>query len=93
MHKRWTGNLVGLMHDNKITNNQLAEHMGLSYQYVNMVLNKKRDPSNAKERFEKAVSELITKSKLKLGGANEPNLESNIPAGSRSHPGKRDSYH
>lgn len=72
MHKEWTGNLVGLMHDNKISNNQLAEHMGISYQYVSMVLNEKRDPPNEKERFEKAVGELIFQSKRKLGGANEP---------------------
>ena len=61
MPKKWTGNLVGLMHDKKITNNQLAEHLGLSYQYVSMVLNEKRNPPGAKERFESAVLELISK--------------------------------
>ena len=61
MPKKWTSNLVGLMHEYKLTNYKLAEHMGLSHQYVSMVLNEKRDPPGAKERFEEAVNELIKK--------------------------------
>ncbi len=68
MHKKWTGNLVGLMHDHKISNNQLANHMGLTYQYVSMVLNEKRDPPGAKERFESALKEIIDGNKGRTAG-------------------------
>lgn len=59
MPKKWTGNLVGLMHDHKITKTQLADHMGLSREYVSMVLNEHRVPADAEERFTQAVSELV----------------------------------
>lgn len=59
MPKNWTGDLVGLLHDNKISQGCLANHMGLSYQYVSMVLNGRRSPRNARERFTTAVSELV----------------------------------
>lgn len=59
MTKKWTGNLVGLMHDHHITNNQLAEHMGMTYQYVSMVLNGHREPEGAEQRFKAAVNDLI----------------------------------
>ena len=59
MPKKWTGNLVGLMHDHKITKTQLADHMGLSREYVSMVLNEHRVPADAEERFTQAVKALI----------------------------------
>lgn len=60
MSKKWTGDLVGLMHDNKITQNQLAEKLGLTYQYVSMVLNGNREPNGAEERFRAALDALIS---------------------------------
>ena len=62
MPKKWTGNLVGLMHDHKITKTQLADHMGISREYVSMVLNEHRVPADAEERFTKAVNELVAES-------------------------------
>lgn len=60
MSKKWTGDLVGLMHDNKITQNQLAEKLGLTYQYVSMVLSGNREPNGAEERFRAALDTLIS---------------------------------
>ena len=59
MPKEWTGNLVGLMHNKGITNIRLAEKLGVTDRYVSMVLNSKREPPGAEERFTHAVKELI----------------------------------
>lgn len=58
--KKWTGDLVGLMHDNKITFTQLALALGVTNRYVSMVLNGHREPAGAEERFRSAVEVLIS---------------------------------
>ncbi|MCB6366600.1 hypothetical protein LI291_10495 [Intestinibacillus massiliensis] len=60
MPKDWTGNLVGLMHTHRITNQMLASHMGITDRYVSMVLNSKREPLDAENRFRRALDELIS---------------------------------
>lgn len=62
LHKKWTGNLVGLMHDHKISKTQLAEELGVSREYVSMVLNEHRSPEGAEERFTAAVHAIIRRS-------------------------------
>lgn len=59
MKEKWTGHLVGKMHNNDVSYEQLAKHLGVTKAYVGMVLNCKRTPPNAKERFETAVNEII----------------------------------
>lgn len=59
MPKKWTGKLVGTMHDFKISKTMLADHMGVTREYVSMVLNEHRNPAGAQERFTQAVNELI----------------------------------
>lgn len=59
MHKNWTGELVGSLHDHKITQNQLAQRLGISYQYVSMVLSGHRSPPGAEQRFRSALDALI----------------------------------
>ena len=61
MTKKWTGNLVGLMHDNKISKVALSEELGLSREYVSMVLNGHRTPAGAEEQFTAAVRRIIEK--------------------------------
>ena len=39
MPKKWTGNLVGLMHDEKVSFSELAKELGVTNRYVSMVLN------------------------------------------------------
>ena len=63
MLAQWIGELVGQMHNNKISKTQLAEHMGVSREYVSMVLNGHRDPTGAKDRFRAAVTEIIAAKK------------------------------
>lgn len=59
MPKEWTGDLVGLMHDNDITNIQLAKELGVTDRYVSMVLHRHREPAGAEKRFRDAVERII----------------------------------
>lgn len=57
--KKWTGNLVGLMHDYKITMSELASELEVSREWVSLVLNGHRSPAGAEERFTAAVHRII----------------------------------
>lgn len=59
MPAQWTGDLVGQMHKLKITKKQLAEKLGVTPEYVSMVLNGHRAPVGAEEKFRAALVELI----------------------------------
>lgn len=59
MPAQWTCDLVGQMHKEKITKSQLAEELGVSREYVSMILNGHREPAGAKERFEIALNRII----------------------------------
>ena len=61
MPKKWTGDLVGLMHNHRISKADLADELRVTREYVSMVLNGHREPAGAKERFEAAVKRLIEK--------------------------------
>ena len=62
--KKWTGNLVGLMHDHKISQAKLAEELGVTREYVSMILNEHRDPPGAEDRFTEAFMNIINRSNL-----------------------------
>jgi transcriptional regulator with XRE-family HTH domain len=59
MLAQWTADLVGQMHKFKITKSRLADHMGMTREYVSMVLNGHREPADAEERFKAALAEII----------------------------------
>lgn len=63
MPKKWTGDLVGLMHSNKISFQMLAYKLGVTNRYVSMVLNGHRNPTGAEDRFRAAVNEIIAEKK------------------------------
>jgi hypothetical protein len=63
--KKWTGDLVGLMHVHGITAQMLSEELGVTNRYVSMVLNGHRDPAFAEDRFVDAVHRLIKKKEQK----------------------------
>lgn len=56
---KWTGRLIGKMHNNGIKNVDLAKKLGVCKSYVSMVLRCDRTPKGARERFEAAVDEII----------------------------------
>ena len=61
--EKWTGQLIGKMHVEEITQNDLAEELGTTKAYVSMVLNGARKPKNARERMEAAFEAVKQKKK------------------------------
>ena len=59
MPAQWTGDLISKMHLREISIKELAEHEGLHPKYVGMILNGRKTPPGAQERFNKAVDEII----------------------------------
>ena len=56
---KWTGELIGKMHNNRVTLEDLAKKLGFTKGYVSMVLNCQRKPPDAEHRLNKAVDEII----------------------------------
>lgn len=59
MPAQWTGEVVAKMHMNRITIRRLAEHLGVTREYVGAILNGKRTPAGAEDRITAAVEEII----------------------------------
>ena len=57
MPEPWTGRLIGRMHNNKVTLEQLAAHLG--WTKSSMILNGQRKPRGIREKMEAAVSDII----------------------------------
>lgn len=66
MPDKWTGDLIGLMHNERITMQNLADEMHVTKAYVSMVLNGARNPKGAKERFEEAVNQVIERKNISM---------------------------
>ena len=74
---KWTGHLVGKMHNNSITNIDLASELGYDKNYISMVLNGKKTPKGARERFEAAVGELNFRADIIRESIRKNNLSQN----------------
>ena len=61
MMEKWTGDISRDMHLYGITTKQLAKQLGYSPEYVSTVMNGKRTPKGAEQRFRAAMDELIKK--------------------------------
>lgn len=61
MPEKWTGKIVGKMHVESVTSADLAKEMGVSPNYVSMILHGKRTPPGAKERMTDALESIIRK--------------------------------
>lgn len=59
MSAQWASEIIGILHANHIKQIEFAAYMGLTKEYVNMVLNGKRVPQNAEQKFREALNELI----------------------------------
>lgn len=51
--------MIGRMHNNEVTLEQLAERLGWTKSYCSLILNSKRKPRDIRKKMEAAVSELI----------------------------------
>lgn len=61
MLAQWTGDIVGRMHRHRVTITQLAQAMGVSREYLSMILNGHRAPQGIEERMRSALDSLIEK--------------------------------
>lgn len=59
MPEKWTGELIGKMHNNRITYDDVAAQMNVTKSYISMILNGSRNPEGAQQRLEKAVEDII----------------------------------
>ena len=64
MPEKWTGRLIGKMHNECITYDDLANELGVTKAYVSMILNGTRKPDGIKERMESAVCAVVEKRKV-----------------------------
>lgn len=59
MVEKWTGALIGKMHNSGIKKVELAEKMSVSKAYISMILRGERKPKGIRQKLESAVNELI----------------------------------
>lgn len=59
MPEKWTGTLVGKMHNECVSVVDLANELGVSRSYVWMILNGARKPPNAKKRLNDAFDAIV----------------------------------
>lgn len=55
MLAQWIAEVIGEMHIRKISKRQLAAELGMTPEYVSMVLNGHREPEGAEEKFRAAL--------------------------------------
>ena len=63
MPEKWTGVLIGKMHNARVSYDDLAAELGLTKGYLSMILNGKRNPPGARKRLEGAVKAVIERGK------------------------------
>ena len=59
MSAQCTGDVIGKLHIHHLKKKQLAERVGVTPEYVSMVLNGHRSPPDAEHRFRAALDALI----------------------------------
>ncbi len=59
MPELWTGEIIGKMHNERVTYDQLAEKLDVTKAYISMILNCKRAPKNAETKIRAALAEII----------------------------------
>lgn len=62
MPEKWTGELVGRMHINRVTLSELGNELGITKSYVSMILNGTRKSSGRvdnEKRFNEALDRIL----------------------------------
>ena len=59
MREPWTGELVGRMHNEEVTYQELAEEAGVVKGYVSQILNGTRSPKRGREKLEGAFESIL----------------------------------
>lgn len=61
MPEKWTGRLIGEMHNHNVTYEELATELGVTKPYVSMILNGVRKPAGIRKRMEGAFKAVVRK--------------------------------
>ncbi len=61
--QKWTGDLIGRMHNESVTYDDLAVELGVSKPYISMILNGNRNPHDAETRLNAAFYRVLEKRK------------------------------
>lgn len=61
MPEKWTGDLIGRMHNERVTYDDLAEVMGVTKAYISMIFNGQRNPADAEQRLNAAFDTVLEK--------------------------------
>lgn len=62
MAEQWTADIVAKLHLNGITRRELSDEMGVTAQWVTMVLNgKKKSDAGMPERMDAAISAIVAR--------------------------------
>ena len=61
MLAQWIGDFVGRMHCHRVTITQISQEMGVSREYLSMILNGHREPSGIEDRMNAALNSVIEK--------------------------------
>ena len=59
MPEAWTGELIGRMHNSKITYDDLAAELQCGKSYICAILNGRRNPHDARERLNAAFERVL----------------------------------
>ena len=51
MPEKWTGRLIGEMHNHNVTYEELAAELGVTKPYISMILNGARKPAGIRKRM------------------------------------------
>lgn len=60
MPEKWTGELLMIMHNNKIRRAEVAKKLGISKAYATQILNGLRGPLRMEEKMRAAVEDILT---------------------------------
>jgi transcriptional regulator with XRE-family HTH domain len=61
MLAQWIGDFIGRMHRHRVKITQIAQEMGVSREYLSMILNGHREPPGIEKRMNDALDEIIKK--------------------------------
>jgi DNA transposition AAA+ family ATPase len=67
MLAQWIGDFVGRMHCHRVTITQIAQEMGVTREYLSMILNGHREPLGIEERMNNALDSIIEKKSQQEG--------------------------
>ena len=66
MNEKWTGILVGKMHNERVTYQDMADEMSVTKSYISMILHGSRKPKGIKQRMEDAFASILEKRKSEV---------------------------